>query len=220
MTDYGATDTSTTSLGANQFPTSSVWIPNGALTTVMGGPSLTDGGSKKSAPVIEMSWLTAMVIQGQAFMATTWRATAGSNGSDGLSVFNPSSSGKNVLVYSALVYNGGYTPSGVLNLTTTDPAFAHTCTSGSQLANMKAGGAASAIASSVTYSTNDSVNLGSTGVLYPLVYQTPNGQGTIELLGSIGKAILLPSGSNNGVMIGTSVQSGQGWGITASWIEY
>ena len=50
MTDYGATDTSTTSLGANQFPVSAVWVANDALRPVQGGPVSTDGGGKKSAP--------------------------------------------------------------------------------------------------------------------------------------------------------------------------
>lgn len=51
MTDYGAQDTSTTTLGANQFPISEVWTPNSGFSATEGGTQSTDGGGKKSAPV-------------------------------------------------------------------------------------------------------------------------------------------------------------------------
>lgn len=51
MTDYGPQDTSTTSLGANQFPISEVWTPNSGFSAVEGGTQSTDSGGKKSAPV-------------------------------------------------------------------------------------------------------------------------------------------------------------------------
>src|SRR5579859_3197798 len=50
MTDYGASDTSTTTLGTNQFPISEVYVPNDALRALEGGPVSTDGGGKKSSP--------------------------------------------------------------------------------------------------------------------------------------------------------------------------
>lgn len=51
MTDYGASDTSTTTLGANQFPISEVYVPNVGLRATEGGPASTDGTGKASAPV-------------------------------------------------------------------------------------------------------------------------------------------------------------------------
>lgn len=51
MADYGASDTSTTALGTNQFPISEVYVPNGSLTALEGGPASTDSSSKRSAPV-------------------------------------------------------------------------------------------------------------------------------------------------------------------------
>lgn len=51
MADYGASDTSTTTLLANQFPISEVYVPNDALRALEGGPVSTDSGSKKSAPM-------------------------------------------------------------------------------------------------------------------------------------------------------------------------
>src|SRR5258707_8350922 len=51
MTDYGAQDTSTTTLGTNQFPISEGWTPNAGFSATEAGPQSTDGGGKKSAPV-------------------------------------------------------------------------------------------------------------------------------------------------------------------------
>jgi hypothetical protein len=51
MADYGASDTSTTTLGANQFPISEVYVPNTGLRAVEGGAVSTDSGGKTSAPV-------------------------------------------------------------------------------------------------------------------------------------------------------------------------
>jgi len=54
MTDYGATDTSTTTLGTNQFPANAVFVPGDTkLTVVQGGPKGTDGNGKTYAPVAE-----------------------------------------------------------------------------------------------------------------------------------------------------------------------
>lgn len=51
MTDYGTSDTSTTTLGANQFPIADVYVPNVGLRATEGGPASTDGTGKPSAPV-------------------------------------------------------------------------------------------------------------------------------------------------------------------------
>src|SRR5947209_16117357 len=60
MTDYGTSDTSTTTLAPNQFPISEVYVPSGTLTpaaggtltALEGGPASTDSASpaKRSAP--------------------------------------------------------------------------------------------------------------------------------------------------------------------------
>src|SRR5579859_7371106 len=52
MTDYGASDTSTTSLGANQFPISEVYVANTGLKALGGGPKQTDSSSKDYAPAL------------------------------------------------------------------------------------------------------------------------------------------------------------------------
>lgn len=55
---FGTTPLSTTSLGANQFPASSVYVPNTAgnnFTVLQGGPTTTDGNGNASAPAI-VAW--------------------------------------------------------------------------------------------------------------------------------------------------------------------
>jgi filamentous hemagglutinin len=51
MADYGASDTSTTTLGANQFPISEVYVPSTGLKALGGGPVQNDG-SKDYAPAL------------------------------------------------------------------------------------------------------------------------------------------------------------------------
>ena len=51
MTDYGPSDTSTTTLGDNQFPISEAYVPNIGLRAVEGGPVTTDANGKQSAPM-------------------------------------------------------------------------------------------------------------------------------------------------------------------------
>src|SRR5258708_14044245 len=54
MTDYGATDTSTTTLGTNQFPANAVFVPGDTkLTVVQGGPKGRDANGKTYTPVAE-----------------------------------------------------------------------------------------------------------------------------------------------------------------------
>jgi hypothetical protein len=52
---FGATPTSTTPLGANEFPASSVYVPNTAnsdFTALQGGPSTIDDNGRASAPAM------------------------------------------------------------------------------------------------------------------------------------------------------------------------
>lgn len=53
MTDYGATGTSTTTLGENQFPISAVFVPGSTnLTALQGGPITVDTNGRPYAPVM------------------------------------------------------------------------------------------------------------------------------------------------------------------------
>lgn len=55
MPSFGATPTSTTPLGANEFPASSVYVPNTAnsdFTALQGGPITIDSNGRTSAPAM------------------------------------------------------------------------------------------------------------------------------------------------------------------------
>lgn len=77
MADYGAQDTSTTSLGANQFPISEAWTPNAGFSAVEGGPQTTDSGGKKSTPISEYVKDGGNVAQGTTTDAAVTGDTAG-----------------------------------------------------------------------------------------------------------------------------------------------
>ena len=75
MADYGPQDTSTTTLGANQFPISEAWTPNAGFSAVEGGVKTTDSGGKKSAPVRMEVKDGSNLVEG----ATTDAAVTGDN---------------------------------------------------------------------------------------------------------------------------------------------
>lgn len=77
MADYGASDTSTTVLGNNQFPISEVYVPNGSLTALEGGPASTDSGGKKSAPASMYVKDGGDVTQGTSTDANTVNSVMG-----------------------------------------------------------------------------------------------------------------------------------------------
>src|SRR5260221_216144 len=83
MTDYGATDTSTTTLGTNQFPANAVFVPGDTkLTVVQGGPKGTDVNGKTYTPVAEYVPDGNDVAQGQATMANSRPVVIASNQTD------------------------------------------------------------------------------------------------------------------------------------------
>jgi len=78
MTDYGQTDTSTTTLGANQFPVSAVFVPGDTkLTAVQGGPKLTDGNGKTYSPMATYTPDGNDVTQGTSTDANTVNSIMG-----------------------------------------------------------------------------------------------------------------------------------------------
>jgi hypothetical protein len=77
MTDYGASDTSTTTLGTNQFPISDVYVPNVGLRATEGGPASTDGGGKASAPTSMYVKDGSDVTQGTSTDANTVNSVMG-----------------------------------------------------------------------------------------------------------------------------------------------
>src|SRR6266567_7318810 len=86
MTDYGAQDVSTTTLGANQFPISEGWTPNAGFSATEAGPQSTDAGNKKSAPVSVYAKDGSNVTQGAQADAAYTDGTGAASGT-GMGLF-------------------------------------------------------------------------------------------------------------------------------------
>jgi hypothetical protein len=95
MSDYGATDTSTTALGTNQFPLSSAFVPGDTkLTAVEGGGKFTDGNGKVSTPVVTED------IERPGYVALTSPPTQTNAGTETVLTFSSQ-------VNRVEIYNGG-----------------------------------------------------------------------------------------------------------------
>ena len=150
-----------------------------------------------------------VISNGQAFSASTGMLNSASGTNNyALSVFNPSTSGKNILIYSIQAANGSGGMTTLLQRVTVDPAFTAVTP-----VNAKAGGGPSAIASHVSQATTNQTLSGTFDQVVLIVATT------LELLTN-GAAILLPAGSNNGLVqyvqtYGSAINS-----ILMRWIEF
>lgn len=149
-------------------------------------------------------------LEGISFIAATGQVTAGANITMGLALFNPSNSGKNILIYSIRFSNSG--GSSMLNIytITSDPAYANAL----QIANSKIGGASSAIATHITYQNANTSVVGT----FMDVGELPQAQHTEWLTN--GSGILLPAGSGNGIALYDFVANAAAWAATIKWLEY
>jgi hypothetical protein len=158
--------------------------------------------------LLVVSWHQAMNINGNAFMASNGLLNAVA-GNYPLAVFNPASSGKNVLIYSIRISTGTGSSNGFLQVITTNPAYSSTAL----VTNKRLGGAASVIATNCTF-TSTAQTLNPPYVRVELLTAYP-----AELL-SNGSAILLPNGSANGLVAWITTFNGGYSSITIEWIEY
>jgi hypothetical protein len=172
------------------------------------------GGAAMSItnPDITESNILNAIRAGQGFIANTGQMSSatGTNNTP-LSIFNPSTSGKNILVYSFTASSGtagGSSIAAYLAATTSDPAYGSTAT----ITNNKAGGSSSAIASNCTFTTTSQSIPG--GIIETMYNTAP-----IELIAP-GTAILLPSGSNHGLTLFMQTYANGIGAIMARWIEY
>lgn len=148
------------------------------------------------------------VRNGKAFTAS-YRNTTGSSILVGLSVFNGSGSGKNILIYNVSFGLGasGSISGNMIQLTTSDAALGTLVTP----SNNKAGGAASVATCSATNTVVTAA--GTLFKAYLALSSTPQ-----EVLNN-GTCILLPSGSNSGAVMYVTAAT-TSWGINISYIEY
>lgn len=149
---------------------------------------------------------------GQVYSAVAFQQIgASAAGWYGLSVFNPSTSGKNILITSIKGWNNGGAALFYLFKTTSDPAL------GTVIApvNQKFGSTASVLTSSVTWDTTAISYPGAT----PVDTAAASTSQLIEVLLN-GNVILLPSGSAFGVELITYVNNSASYGFCIKWAEY
>jgi hypothetical protein len=177
----------------------------------LGNLKVTPGGNPVTNPAITEDQIRAWIANGQGFSASTGilNSAAGTNNYP-LSVFNPNNSGKSILIYSIQVSNGSGGMTALLQLVTSNPAFANQITS----INMKAAGPNSALpAVAITASTTNQA------IATPYEQVVTLASATLELLTN-GAAILLPNGSNNGLVAYIQTYGAAINSILMRWIEF
>jgi hypothetical protein len=176
-----------------------------------GNLKVTSGGNLVTNPTITEDQILAWIANGQGFSASTGilNSATGTNNYP-LSVFNPNSSGKSVLLYAIQVANGSGGATALLQLVTSNPAFANQVTP----INMKAGGPSSALpAAAITAATTNQA------IAAPYEQVVTLASTTLELLTN-GAVILLPNGSDNGLVMYMQTYSAAINSIIMRWIEY
>jgi hypothetical protein len=158
---------------------------------------------------ITISELELYTRNGQSYCATTGQLTTGADSTVGVSIFNPVSSDRNILIYSVRFSNN--IGSSMLNLykITADPAYANAFV----VNNMSFGGPQSAIATNCTYQ-NSTVSVVGTKLD---ISELPQSNGLEQL--SNGALIWLPEASANGLALYDFVANGGAWSSTIRWIE-
>lgn len=182
---------------------------NGNLNTnlLAGGNPL----APTNPAIVEMN-LQTWTRNAQVCSATTTRLLASAAQNCGASVFNPATSGKNILIFSIKMGLNNNLIAGQVTLTTADPAFG----TAMNCLNMKAGGPASVLvaANSLSYVNGAATQ---SGTVFDF-FQAPAGDFREALLNN--KVILLPAGSANGVALFPSIPASGYWVVTITYVEY
>jgi hypothetical protein len=184
-------------------------IINGLGLDAAGNLKVTSGGNPVTNPTLTSDQIRAWIANGQGFSASTGILNSASGTNNyALSIFNPNTSGKNILIYSIQVANGSGGTTAILQRVTADPAF----TAVTPL-NAKLGGSASAIAGHVSQATSNQTLSGTYDQVITIASTT------MELLTN-GAVILLPNGSNNGLVAYIQTYSAAINSILMRWVEY
>ena len=155
-------------------------------------------------------WMQAMQIKGRGYVANSGLLNV-SAGNYPLCIFNPATSGKNVLLYSLRASSGTAASNSIsvfLQIVTSNPAY----TASAVVTPNQAGAASSAIAATCSYS-------GSTQSLAGPYAQIEITTAPVELLTN-GSTLLLPSGTANGVSIFIQTYASGFSSLNAKWIEF
>jgi hypothetical protein len=176
-----------------------------------GNLKVAPGGNPVTNPTITQDQIRAWIANGQGFSAGTGILnSATSTNNYPLSMFNPNNSSKSVVLYSIQVANGSGGATALLQLVTSNPAFANQVTP----INMKAGGPSSALpAAAITAATINQA------IAAPYEQVVTLASTTLELLTN-GATILLPNGSNNGLVAYVQTYAVAINSILMRWVEY
>lgn len=157
-------------------------------------------------------WQRQLAQQGKAFIGSTGLLNSGTGANTyGLSIFNPANSGKTVLIYSVRASSGTASSNSIsllLQATTTNPAYANAVV----VSNVRGSGAASAIASTCTFSS-------SSLTISPPYIQVEISTNPIDVF-SNGGYIVLPAGSANGLTVLLQTYASGINNISARWLEF
>jgi hypothetical protein len=183
----------------------------------LASPALFNGSSLDRAVGINgvtsvQDWTRQLTLQGHAYTAHNGLQTSATGTNDyPLSIFNPSASGKTILIYSLRIMAATAVANSItarLKFTTTDPAYSSSAT----VSNLKAGVSASAIAASCTYVTAN------TTPVAPFA-QIDSANGPFELLQNE-QIIVLPAGAANGITLLLETYAAGSYSISAKYVEF
>ena len=174
-------------------------------------PSDQTGIGTRTSPNVNQDQMRAWLQNGQMFsLSTGLQASGGSGGNFPLAVFNPSNSGKNLLIFSVAISANIQFIQAYITYQTSNPNFASSISP----SNMKMGGAGTVATCTTTSSSVSIVGTGLDTAVFAIAPRT-------ELL-SNAAAILLPSGSANAIIgwIQITNSTATNYAITIRWIEY
>lgn len=192
---------------AQNTPIAQGYIPGTGFTGMQSSLlKNTDGSSNVSTAATMSDARIEAVLNGMAFSALYSQTVGGAGaGAYALSIFNPATSGKNVLITSIkTMVNYGNAATWVY-LNTSNPGYNTTVTP----TNMKAGGSSSALASGNITANSASISYPTNSVDYAI--SNP------EVLTN-NMPILLPN--SNGLVALVYVANSQEYAIVVKWIEF
>jgi len=174
-----------------------------------GNLKVSPGGNTVTNPVITQDQVRAWLQGAQIYTLTlgNFSSAAGTN-EYGISIFNPTANSKNILIYSILATNGGGGATVVMQMLTADTAFTQR-----NPINSKGGGAASSIQATSRVATTDQTIAGTDKKVATIA------SASFEML-TPGDAILLPQGSDNGLVTYIQTYAAGINSLTATWAEY
>jgi hypothetical protein len=171
-----------------------------------GNLKVTSGASDGLGNVSVQDYIRTAITQGKGFLGTSGLLNLGA-GTYALSLFNPATSGKSLLVYSVKMSSGGSSLNAQINLVTSNPGFANAVT----VANARIG-----TSSSVASATYASTNQTTSGSLVQIEMGSQNVP--IELLLNT-STLLLPSGLANGLIAYITTFASGFLAINVKWLE-